>query len=96
MKVGRTLTSLGQHWSILWIFSFRCISSVPDPDAFHELSNEEFESFMRDLHPPRAARYDTEVARSKRQAGVQNYEYDSDDVESGPWDDWEPQSACSR
>ena len=96
MKIGRILKGVGHHWSLLWIFSLHHTSAVPDPDAFHELSNEEFESFMRDLHPPRAARYDTEVARSKRQAGVQTYEYDSDDVESGPWDDWGQPTACSR
>ena len=51
---------------------------------------------MRELHPARAPRYDTELARTRRQAGVETYEYDSDEPESGDWEDWGPPSPCSR
>ena len=96
MKPWNTLRGGGcHHWSILWIFT-SCCFAVPDPDAFHPLSKDEFDSFMRELHPARAPRYDTELARSRRQAGVETYEYDSDEPESGDWEDWGPPSPCSR
>ena len=89
----------GHHWSILWIFSLSNIlfsTAIPDPDAFHELSKDEYETFLRDLHPPSHVSYDTDMARYKRQAGIETYEYNSDEEESGPWEEWGQPSTCSR
>ena len=51
---------------------------------------------MRSLHPAHPPQYDLEVARTKRQAGQESYEYSSDEEEEGPWEDWGPPSPCSR
>ena len=64
--------------------------------AYHELSKEEYEGFMRWFHPAHPPRYDREVARTKRQAGQESFEFNSEEAESGDWGDWGPPSACSR
>ena len=51
---------------------------------------------MRWFHPAHPPRYDRAVARTKRQAGLESYEFNSEEEESGDWGDWGPPSACSR
>ena len=99
MKDWRILKICDQFWSIFWVFTASQLLTsvaVPDPDAFHEITKDEYESFLRELHPPKQISFDTEVARYKRQAGIESYEYNSDDPEQGPWQDWGPPSTCSR
>ena len=96
MKDWRILR-LGHHWSILWIFSLcPALLAVPDPAALHEVSEAEYDSWLRSLHPPQPLTYDTQVARIKRQAGIQTYDFNSDEAESGPWEEWGLPGACSR
>ena len=97
MKDWRTLRLGGQHWSFLWIFTLvTLLHAAPDPAAWHELSEAEYELVLRDLHPPRPASWDSGLARAKRQAGLQTFEYNSEDADQGPWEEWGPPSPCSR
>ena len=60
------------------------------------MSIEEYDSFLQELHPPHPPRYDVNLARAKRQAGEQTYEFDSDEEENDQWDEWGAPSSCSR
>ena len=75
---------------------FGSICTIYTFKAYHGLSIEEYDSFLQELHPPHPPRYDVNLARAKRQAGEQTYEFDSDEEEEGTWDDWGPPSSCSR
>ena len=72
MKDWRTLRLGGHHWSFLWISTLvTLLHAAPDPAAWHELSEAEYELVLRDLHPPRPASWDTGLARVLRHdAGV--------------------------
>ena len=60
------------------------------------MDEEEYDIFLQELHQPHIPRYDVNLARIKRQAGELTYEYDSDEEDSGPWDEWGSPSSCSR
>ena len=79
---------------LLWILPL--VLTDPDPEALHVLSEAEYDTWLQGLHPPQRVTYDTNVARVKRQAGVQTYEFNSEETESGPWEEWGQPSACSR
>ena len=101
MKDWQILKISGHLWPLIWISLIHIphTQAVPDPEAYHELSNEEYDTFLRDApqdYPHKIPEYDIDVARNKRQAGVETYEYNSDETESGPWGDWGQPSLCSR
>ena len=79
---------------LLWILPLSLTD--PDPEALHVLSDAEYDTWLQGLQPPQRVTYDTAVARVKRQAGVQTYEFNSEETESGPWEEWGQPSACSR
>ena len=86
-----------KDWRILrplWLISL-CLA-VPDPEALHTLTEAEYDTWLQGLHPPQRVTYDTAVARVKRQAGLNSYEFNSEETESGPWEEWGQPSACSR
>ena len=51
---------------------------------------------MRWFHPAHPPRYDQQVARTKRQAGLESFEFSSEEEETGDWSDWGAPSGCSR
>lgn len=94
-----------KHWryppgGVITVFLLATLYTItvskPDPEAYHELDEEEYDIFLQELHQPHIPHYDVNLARLKRQAGELTYEYDSDEEESGPWDEWGPPSSCSR